>query len=60
VATCVAAGVDLARWLVRSGLALDWPQYSRGAYASDQASAVRDGAGLFRRQLYQSVDLSGL
>src|SRR3954462_4579859 len=24
VAICVAAGVDLARWLVRSGLALDW------------------------------------
>jgi endonuclease YncB( thermonuclease family) len=47
VATCVAAGVDLARWLVRSGLALDWPQYSRGAYAVDQASAVRDGAGMF-------------
>jgi endonuclease YncB( thermonuclease family) len=47
VATCVAAGVDLAGWLVRSGLALDWPQYSRGAYASDQASAVRDGAGFF-------------
>jgi endonuclease YncB( thermonuclease family) len=47
VAICVAAGVDLARWLVRSGLALDWPQYSRGAYASDQASAARDGAGMF-------------
>jgi endonuclease YncB( thermonuclease family) len=47
VATCVAVGVDLARWLVRSGLALDWPQYSRGAYASDQASAARDSAGMF-------------
>jgi endonuclease YncB( thermonuclease family) len=47
VATCVAAGIDLARWLVRSGLALDWPQYSRGAYAADQASAASDGAGMF-------------
>ena len=47
VATCVASGVDLARWLVRAGLALDWPRYSRGLYASDQATAVRDGVGMF-------------
>jgi endonuclease YncB( thermonuclease family) len=47
VATCVAAGADLAKGLVRSGLALDWPQYSRGAYSADQASAAREGAGMF-------------
>jgi endonuclease YncB( thermonuclease family) len=47
VATCFADGADLARWLVRSGLALDWPRYSRRAYATDQASAVRGGGGMF-------------
>ena len=47
VAACVAAGVDLARWMVRSGLALDWAQYSSGAYAADQASATTASAGMF-------------
>lgn len=32
VATCTVAGRDLAEWLVLSGLALDWPQYSKGRY----------------------------
>ena len=47
VAVCSAGGVDLARWLVGSGLALDWPQYSRGAYSGDQAAAANKGAGIF-------------
>jgi putative SOS response-associated peptidase YedK len=29
VATCSVAGADLGDWLVRNGLALDWPQYSK-------------------------------
>jgi endonuclease YncB( thermonuclease family) len=33
VAVCTVAGTDIADWLVRNGLALDWPQYSKGAYA---------------------------
>jgi endonuclease YncB( thermonuclease family) len=47
VALCSAGGVDLARWLVGAGLALDWPKYSRGAYATDQAAAAGKGAGMF-------------
>jgi len=31
VAVCIVAGVDLAEWLVKNGMALDWPQYSKGA-----------------------------
>jgi endonuclease YncB( thermonuclease family) len=27
VATCSVGGTDLGEWLVRHGLALDWPQY---------------------------------
>src|ERR1700747_2067052 len=34
VATCSVAGVDLGEWLVRSGFALDWPQYSKGRYGA--------------------------
>jgi endonuclease YncB( thermonuclease family) len=30
VAVCSIAGVDLADWLVRNGLALDWPKVLKG------------------------------
>jgi endonuclease YncB( thermonuclease family) len=30
VAECSIDGVDLAEWLVRNGLALDWPRYFEG------------------------------
>jgi endonuclease YncB( thermonuclease family) len=36
VATCSVAAVDLGEWLVRGGLALDWPKYSKGKYDSAQ------------------------
>ena len=32
VANCSAGGADLGEWLVKSGLALDWPQFSKGRY----------------------------
>jgi endonuclease YncB( thermonuclease family) len=47
VATCLADGVDLARWLVGAGLALDWPLYSRGVYSADQTMAKRASAGIW-------------
>jgi endonuclease YncB( thermonuclease family) len=47
VAVCLAGGGDLARWLVGGGLALDWPQYSHGAYSGDQAAATSNSAGIF-------------
>lgn len=34
VAVCSAGKVDLADWLVRGGLAIDWPRYSKGDYAA--------------------------
>jgi endonuclease YncB( thermonuclease family) len=49
-AICSADGVDLGDWLVRSGLALDWPQYSRGKYASAQKIAEHTGDGLWGGQ----------
>lgn len=41
-------GTDVSRWLVRSGWALDWPKYSDGRYAADQARAKARGVGIWR------------
>src|SRR6516164_8627538 len=41
VATCSVEGKDLGEWLVRNGLALDWPQYSKGRYHEAQREAER-------------------
>ncbi|WP_338825153.1 MULTISPECIES: thermonuclease family protein [Bradyrhizobium] len=48
VATCSVAGRDLGEWLVRNGLALDWPQYSKGRYDESQRDAERAGQGLWK------------
>jgi endonuclease YncB( thermonuclease family) len=37
VATCAVGGVDLGEWLVQNGLALDWPQYSKGKWRATEA-----------------------
>ena len=46
VAVCSIDGVDLAEWLVRNGLALDWPKYSKGKYAEAQRDAELAGRGI--------------
>ena len=47
VAVCSIDGVDIVSWLVRTGLAFDWPQYSKGKYAADQKDAERAGRGIW-------------
>lgn len=47
VATCSVGGVDLAKWLVRGGLALDWPKYSRGKYDDAQREAEQAARGVW-------------
>ncbi|MDX6807126.1 thermonuclease family protein [Terrihabitans rhizophilus] len=51
VARCAAGGRDVARMMVEKGLAVDYPQYSKGAYADAEreAKAARRGmwAGTF-------------
>lgn len=42
-----ADGSDVNRWMVQQGHAIDWPKYSRGRYASDQAQARSAGRGLW-------------
>src|SRR5262252_5887351 len=48
VATCSVGGTDLGEWLVRKGLALDWPQYSKGRYGEAQRDAERAGWGIWK------------
>jgi endonuclease YncB( thermonuclease family) len=48
VATCSVDGVDLGEWLVRNGLALDWPQYSKGRYNAAQRDAEHAGRGIWK------------
>jgi endonuclease YncB( thermonuclease family) len=47
VAVCTVGGTDIADWLVRNGLALDWPQYSKGGYADAQAEAKHEQRGMW-------------
>ena len=47
VAVCSADNDDLAMWLVRSGLAFDWPRYSNGKYAAVQKEAEHAGVGMW-------------
>lgn len=48
VATCSVGGEDLGEWLVLHGLALDWPQYSKGRYGGAQHNAKRAGRGIWK------------
>ncbi len=47
VATCQARGEDVGEWLVRSGWALDYRQYSKGAYAGAEAAAHDARSGMW-------------
>jgi endonuclease YncB( thermonuclease family) len=47
VAVCSVGATDIADWLVRNGLALDWPQYSKGDYADAKAEAKREQRGMW-------------
>jgi endonuclease YncB( thermonuclease family) len=47
VATCTVDGTDLGQWLVSNGLALDWPNYSRGMYGKNQREAEHAGRGMW-------------
>lgn len=48
VGDCTRAdGASVATWMVEHGQALDWPKYSNGAYASQQAKAKASKVGLW-------------
>jgi endonuclease YncB( thermonuclease family) len=50
VATCLVGGADLGDWLVRNGLALDWPQYPKRKYDDAQHEAEQAGRGMWAGQ----------
>ncbi len=50
VATCSVGGVDVAAHLVEQGWARDWPRYSDGAYADEEARARAESHGLWGMQ----------
>lgn len=57
VGNCFRAdGKSVASWLVRNGHALDWPRYSKRAYASDQAHAERYRLGVWRGEFIRPWD----
>jgi endonuclease YncB( thermonuclease family) len=47
VATCVVNGRDVGSDMVRSGWALDYAKYSRGAYLGEQLDAIQAQRGLW-------------
>ncbi len=47
VATCSVGRADLGEWLARSGLALDWPQYSKRKYDAARRDAEHAGRGMW-------------
>jgi endonuclease YncB( thermonuclease family) len=50
VAICSVGDTDIADWLVRTGLALDWPEYSKGKYTAAQKTAEHSGDGMWGGQ----------
>jgi endonuclease YncB( thermonuclease family) len=47
VSVCTVGATDIADWLVRNGLALDWPLYSKGGYAAAESEAKQEQRGLW-------------
>ena len=51
-----ADGQSVSRWMVRQGHALDWPRYSKGAYANEQAGAENARSGMWRGEFVPPWD----
>jgi len=49
VATCSVSDVDLGEWLVRNGLAIDWPQQARSQDTEDQLEQIAHQDASLRR-----------
>lgn len=51
-----ADGRSVQRWLVGQGLALDWPRYSSGAFATEQSTAKAAHRGVWQGRFDQPWD----
>jgi endonuclease YncB( thermonuclease family) len=47
VATCTVGGTDLGEYIVEQGWARDWPRYSGGRYAGEEARARATRRGVW-------------
>lgn len=56
VAVCRNSQGDLGARMVASGWALDYRQYSRGAYAAEEGGAVRAGIGVWQGEFNSPSD----
>ena len=56
IATCYQGKDDIARWMVREGLALDWPRYSGGVYGDAEGAARDTARGLWRGRFVRPWD----
>lgn len=43
-----ADGKSVNAWMVRNGWALDWPKYSGGDFAADEAAAKKENRGIWQ------------
>ena len=59
VAICSVGGADLGEWLVRNGLAQDWPQYSKGSTTRPSAMQTVRGAGCGRAATWRHGCVAG-
>ena len=50
VATCTVNGAELGQHMVHEGWARDWPRFSHGAYASEEANARAAHRGIWGLQ----------
>lgn len=56
VAKCTVKGEDLGAWLVKTGMAVDFPRYSNGAYAAQQNDAQYRKVGIWRGEFEMPWD----
>lgn len=56
VAKCKVKGEDLGAWLVKTGMAVDFPRYSNGAYAPQQQDAHSRKVGIWQGEFEMPWD----
>lgn len=58
IATCFTPDqTDIGDWLVRHGLAVDYVEYSTGAYDDAQNAAMKAGAGIWSGDFVMPTDM---
>jgi endonuclease YncB( thermonuclease family) len=56
VAVCYLGNKDINAWMVSNGWAVDYPQYSKGAYKAEQLHAKQDKLGLWQGEFIAPWD----